>query len=154
MVDLGGFILEHFFIYMNPPFWYWFLHFFVTCHLSSKYHLLVIPSSPLGDDVINVQPPSTGCKIVSAKKYLLHIQAKKHVWSWARCLFSTYTGTFWYMLSKKFYNYWLIIHFKSFVGALKWKFAKIHWNLMILKCRYYFANISTSKAPIFMKFET
>ena len=37
---------------------------------------------------------NTGCKIVSAKKFLLHIQAKKHVWSWARYLFPTYTGTF------------------------------------------------------------
>ena len=58
------------------------------------------------------------------------------------------------MLSKKFYNYWLIIHFKSFLGAFNWIFAKIHWNLLILKCRYYFANISAMKAPIFMKFET
>ena len=32
--------------------------------------------------------------------------------------------------------------------------CKIHWKLMIFKSQYCFANISTTKAPIFMKFET
>ena len=49
-------------------------------------------------------------KIGSDKKYLLPIQARKNRMSWARCLFSPYTGTFLYMISKKFYDYWLIIN--------------------------------------------
>ena len=32
--------------------------------------------------------------------------------------------------------------------------CKIHWKLMIFKSQYCFANISATKARIFMKFET
>ena len=60
---------------------------------------------------------STWCKIVSDKKYLLPIQARKHGMGCASCLFSQYNGAFWYNVSKKIYNCWLIIHFKRFEGA-------------------------------------
>ena len=42
----------------------------------------------------DVKDASTGCKIVSVKKYLFPIQARKKLMSWAWCLFSPYTGTF------------------------------------------------------------
>ena len=54
---------------------------------------------------------NTGCKIVSVKKYLFPIQTRKHHMSWARCLFPPYTGTFLNMISQKFYDHWLNIHF-------------------------------------------
>ena len=83
----------------------------------------------------------TGCKIVSVKKYLFPIQARNHHMSWARCLFSPYTRTFWYMISKKFYDHWLIIHFKKLWRGKNGKFCKIRWKwriklMSVLFCKY------------------
>ena len=48
---------------------------------------------------------------------------------------------------------WLSI-FKSFGGAKTGKFAKYIENEGLNTCQYCFANISATKAPIFMKFES
>ena len=48
----------------------------------------------------------------------------------------------------------LFIHLWWFWRWIFVKICKIHWKLMIFKSQYCFANISATKAPIFMKFET
>ena len=48
----------------------------------------------------------------------------------------------------------LFIHLWWFWRWIFVKICKIHWKLMIFKSQYCFANISATKALIFMKFET
>ena len=48
----------------------------------------------------------------------------------------------------------LFIHLWWFWRWIFVKICKIHWKLMIFKSHYCLANISATKAPIFMKFET
>ena len=48
----------------------------------------------------------------------------------------------------------LFIHLWWFWRWIFVKICKIHWKLMIFKSQYCFANISATKAPIVMKFET
>ena len=47
----------------------------------------------------------------------------------------------------------LFIHLWWFWRWIFVKICKIHWKLMIFKSQYCFANISATKAPIFMKLE-
>ena len=58
------------------------------------------------------------------------------------------------MISKNFYDHWLIIHFQKLWRGKNGEICKIGWKSKILKCQYSFTNISVMKASIFMKFET
>ena len=53
----------------------------------------------------------------------------------------------------QFYDHLLIIHFQKLWRCKNGDICKIHWKSFILKCQYCFANISATKAPIFMKFK-
>ena len=70
------------------------------------------------------------------------------------CFHFTEIGPFWDLVSKKFHNHSVIIHLWWFWRLIYVQICKIHWKFMIFKSQYCFANISTMKAPIFMKFET
>ena len=74
--------------------------------------------------------------------------------SWKGCFLFPETGPFWYLVSNKFHSYSVIIHLWWFWRLIYVQICKIHWKFMIFKSQYCFANISTMKAPIFMKFET
>ena len=74
--------------------------------------------------------------------------------SWKGCFLFPETGPFWYLVSNKFHSYSVIIHLWWFWRLIYVQICKIHWKFMIFKSQYCFANISTTKAPIFMKFET
>ena len=61
---------------------------------------------------------------------------------------------FWYLVSQKFHNFLVIIHLWRLLRQVIERIWKKNWKLMIFESRYNFANISATKAPIFMKFET
>ena len=63
-------------------------------------------------------------------------------------------GPFRYLVSKKFHNHSVIIHLWRLWRSKTVEICKIHWKLIISKSQYCFANISSTKALIFMKFET
>ena len=72
--------------------------------------------------------------------------------SWDWCFHFTEIGPFWYLVSKKFHNHLVIIHLWRLWGCIIAEISKIHWKSMIKKHQYCFANISATKAWIFMKF--
>ena len=61
---------------------------------------------------------------------------------------------FWYLVSQKFHNFLVIIHLWRLLRQVIVRIWKIHWKLMIFESQYNFANISATKAPIFIKIET
>ena len=73
--------------------------------------------------------------------------------SWKWCFYFPETGPFWYLVLDKPYNHSVIIHLWRVWRWIFVKKGKIHWKLIIFKSQYCFANISATKAPIFMKFE-
>ena len=85
--------------------------------------------------------------------FLLIFQPIKHLNSVDRSYISTESIAFWYMISKKCHNHSVITHIWGLWRCKTVKICKIHWKLIIFKSQYCFANISTTKAPIFMKFE-
>ena len=72
--------------------------------------------------------------------------------SWDWCFQFTEIGPFWDLVSKKFHNHSVIIHLWRFWRCINAEISKIHWKSMIKKHQYCFANISATKARIFMKF--
>ena len=97
---------------------------------------------------------TTGCFVETVKNYLLIAQAKKKPISLAICPFDYYIGIFWYLVSKKFNDHPVIIHLEILLRCETVQIWKIHWKLKYLESRYCFANISPTKAWIFMKFFT
>ena len=72
--------------------------------------------------------------------------------SWDWYFHFTEIGPFWDLVSKKFHNHSVIIHLWRLWGCIIAEISKIHWKSMIKKHQYCFANISATKARIFMKF--
>ena len=72
--------------------------------------------------------------------------------SWHWCFHFTEIGSFWDKVSKKFHNYSVIIHLWRLRRCIIAEISKLHWKSMIKKHQYCFANISATKARIFMKF--
>ena len=72
--------------------------------------------------------------------------------SWDWCFHFTDIGPFWDLVSKKIHNHSVIIHFWRLWRCIIAEISKIHWKSKIEKHQYYFANISATKARIFMKF--
>ena len=72
--------------------------------------------------------------------------------SWDWCFHFTEIGPFWDLVSKKFHNHSVIIHLWRLRRCIIAEISKIHWKSMIKKHQYCFANISATKAQIFMKF--
>ena len=71
--------------------------------------------------------------------------------SWEGCFYFTEIGPFWDLVSKKIHNHSVIIHFWRLWRCIIAEISKIHWKSKIEKHQYYFANISATKAWIFMK---
>ena len=87
-------------------------------------------------------------------KYQVTILARNQPVSFEWCHLLLLPGPFWYLVSKSFHDLLVIIHIQRLWRCITMKICKIHWKLMIFKSQYCFANISATKAPIFMKFET
>ena len=100
-----------------------------------------------------IMSDNTGLSVGTVKNFLLIARARKQPISWDRCLFVHQTRTFWYLVSQKINNHSVIIHLWRLLRCISVKILKIHWKLMILKSQYCFANISITKARIFMKFK-
>ena len=75
----------------------------------------------------------------------LKIQNMSRDW----CFHFTEIGPFWDLVSKKFHNHSVIIHLWRCIIA---EISKIHWKSTFKKHQYCFANISPTKARIFLKF--
>ena len=63
-------------------------------------------------------------------------------------------GPFRYLVSKKFHNHSVIIHLWRLWRSKTEEICKIYWKLMNFKRHFCFANISATKARIFLKFDT
>ena len=87
-------------------------------------------------------------------KYQDTILARNQPVSFEWCHLLLLPGPFWYLVSKSFHDLLVIIHIQRLWRCITMKICKIHWKLMIFKSQNCFANISATKAPIFMKFET
>ena len=87
-------------------------------------------------------------------KYQVTILARNQPVSFEWCHLLLLPGPFWYLVSKSFHDLLVIIHIQRLWRCITMKICKIHWKLMIFKSQNCFANISATKAPIFMKFET
>ena len=80
---------------------------------------------------------NTGCSLETVKNYLLMNRATKQPVSWDRCLFVHQICTFWYLVSKKFNTYTVIIHLWRLWRCKTVDVYKIHWKLMILKSQFH-----------------
>ena len=94
----------------------------------------------------------TGCFRFIVKMFELITTARKQPISSDRWHFFLLIGTFWYLVSKKFHNHSVIIHFERLLRCETVKIWKIHWKLKYSWSQYCFANISATEAWIFMKF--
>ena len=119
----------------------------ILCNLSTFKM-----QSSFNFDAISMQP--TGCSLETVKNYLLINQATKQPISWDRCLFVHQICTFWYLVSKNFNSYSVIFNLRRLWRCKTLEICKIHRKLMNFISQYCFANISATKASIFMKFET
>ena len=95
---------------------------------------------------------NTGCFFSMSKVICLWESLKIQNMSWDWCFHFTEIGPFWDLVSKKFHNHSVIIHLWRLWRCIIAKISKIHWKSMIKKHQYCFANISATKAWIFMKF--
>ena len=98
---------------------------------------------------------TTGCFVETVKNYLLIAQAKKKPISWDMCPFHHQIWKFSFIVvSKKIHNHSLIIHLERLCSCKTVKIWKFHWKLKFSEGQYCFANISATKALIFLKFKT
>ena len=84
------------------------------------------------------------------KMYMKSLEIQNMSWDW--CFHFTEIGPFWDLVSKIFHNHSVIIHLWRLRRCIIAEISKIHWKSMIKKHQYCFANISATKAQIFMKF--
>ena len=92
----------------------------------------------------------TGCFRVNDIMFLLISQAIKHLNKLDRSYISTESIAFWCMISKKCHNYSVVIHLWRLRRCIIEEIWKTHWKSTIKKRQYCFANISATKALIFM----
>ena len=103
-------------------------------------------------DPMRLQSYDTGCFFNMSKVICLWESLKIQNMSWDWCFHFTEIGPFWDLVSKKFHNHSVIINLWRLRRCIIAEIPKIHWKSMIKKHQYYFANISATKAWIFMKF--
>ena len=72
--------------------------------------------------------------------------------SWDWWFLFTEIGPFWNLVSIKFHKHSVMIHLWRLWRCISAEISKIHWKSMIKKHQYCLANISATKARIFMKF--
>ena len=104
--------------------------------------------------ILQLNNNTTGCFRFIVKKLELITQAKKQPSSSDRWHFFLFIGTFWYLVLKKFHNHSVIVHLWRLWRSKTVDICKIHWKLMTFKSQNCFANISATKTPILLKFET
>ena len=86
------------------------------------------------------------------KKFELHTRVRIQAVSWKRCIFSNMVITFWNCVLKKSKEFHVFFKFGWNLRLKLWKYGKLKENHESNKCQYFFANISPTKARIFLKF--
>ena len=88
---------------------------------------------------------------------ILHIFTVMPLKSLQMCIIRNWLWVFFetrYLNTKKSHNHSVFIHLWRLWRSKTVDICKIHWKLMIFKSQNCFANISATKAQIFIKFET